>query len=43
MALVQLARFRIWTCSSERLILRVEYNARHTPGHRLLLRDVSQT
>ena len=32
-----------WTRNAERLILRVEYNARQTPGHRLLLRDVSQT
>ena len=31
-----------WTRNAERLILRVEYNARHTPGYRLLLRDVSQ-
>ena len=32
-----------WTRNAERLIFRVEYNARNTPGYRLLLRDVSQT
>ena len=32
-----------WTRNAERLILRVEYNARYTPGYCLLLRDVSQT
>src|SRR6478672_6238873 len=32
-----------WTRNAQRLILRVEYNARHTPGYCLLLRDVSQT
>jgi len=33
---------RNWTGNIERLILRVEYNARHTSRDRLLLCDVSQ-
>src|SRR5436190_17398293 len=35
--------FRVWTRKVEHLTLEVEYNARHTPGCRLLLRHVSQT